>query len=183
MNTNETSQEMVEFLKAFAHADRLRIAGLVGVEALSANQLAQRLKISLRQVVENLTTLQNLGLVQQKGEIYFLDEKALQALARKVLSGSRSKAQMEDLPADEYERKVISDFSLPDGSFKTFPTQQKKFLAILRYIVRVFEPGMEYPEKQVNAMLLRFNEDTATLRRGLVDYNLMQRQAGVYKRI
>jgi hypothetical protein len=44
--------------------------------------------------------------------------------------------------------------------------------------VQVFEPGARYPEKQVNEILSRFNEDTARLRRNLVDFKLMARQGG-----
>ena len=55
------------------------------------------------------------------------------------------------------------------------PGQRKKLEALLRYIVRAFEPGVRYNEKQVNETLLRFHEDTAFLRRELVGYKLMAR--------
>jgi hypothetical protein len=37
---------------------------------------------------------------------------------------------------------------------------------------------VRYSEKQVNEMLNRFHEDTATLRRELVGYGLMGREGG-----
>jgi hypothetical protein len=80
------------------------------------------------------------------------------------------------------ERKVLADFMTPDGRLKHLPAQQKKCEMVLRHISHIFEPGQRYSEKQVNQMLLRFNEDTAALRRGLVDYHFMARQAGVYWR-
>jgi len=45
-------------------------------------------------------------------------------------------------------------------------------------VVKAFEPGVRYPEKQVNQMLSRFSDDTALLRRTLVDFHFMDREGG-----
>jgi len=50
--------------------------------------------------------------------------------------------------------------------------------AVLRHIVKVFEPDKRYSEKQVNKLLSGFHEDTATLRRELIGYGLMEREGG-----
>jgi hypothetical protein len=42
---------------------------------------------------------------------------------------------------------------------------------------------VQYSEKQVNEILGRFHEDTAMLRRGLVEAKMMARDHGVYWRI
>ncbi|MDP9356578.1 MAG: DUF2087 domain-containing protein, partial [Chloroflexota bacterium] len=44
-----------------------------------------------------------------------------------------------------------------------------------------FEPGREYPEKEVNAILRSAHEDVATLRRDLVDFGFMVRANGIYR--
>jgi hypothetical protein len=49
---------------------------------------------------------------------------------------------------------------------------------LLRYVLKAFEPDIRYSEKQVNEILSRFNEDTALLRRNLVDYGMMNREGG-----
>ena len=77
---------------------------------------------------------------------------------------------------DGYDRKVIADFTRPDGSLKEIPAQRKKLEAVLRYVVRDFEPGKRYTEKQVNEILSRFHADTASLRRELVASKLMERE-------
>ena len=46
----------------------------------------------------------------------------------------------------------------------------------------VFEIGVRYPERDVNAMLRAFHDDVATLRRYLVDEHFLSRDAGVYWR-
>jgi hypothetical protein len=73
---------------------------------------------------------------------------------------------------------VLADFSGRDGRLKTLPAQRKKLEVILRHVVRAFEPGLKYSEKQVNEILARFHADTATLRRELVGSGLMGRAGG-----
>jgi hypothetical protein len=182
MSTPQISNEILDYFKAMVDVNRLRIAGMLGLTRLTAAQIVDRLNLPLREVVNHLGFLVFLGVVRQDGEFYQLDEAAIEALARRALSGARKTIKEEDLPEDEYDRKVIKDFSLPDGSFKSLPMQQKKFGAIIRHVVNVFEPGTQYTEKQVNELLRKYNEDTASLRRGLVDSGLMQRQAGAYWR-
>jgi hypothetical protein len=67
---------------------------------------------------------------------------------------------------------------LPDGRLKTLPAQRKKQLVILRHILQAFETGVQYTEKQVNDILRRFSEDTASLRRDLVDLGWLAREGG-----
>ena len=97
---------------------------------------------------------------------------------RRLLSPEDFTAAVVDVDLDTYDRKVVTDYTRKDGSLKTIPAQQKKLEAILRYIVKAFEPGKRYSEKQVNKILAGYHEDTASLRRELVGYQLMKRQGG-----
>jgi hypothetical protein len=81
-------------------------------------------------------------------------------------------------PEDE---KVLNTF-VQDGRLVRMPARQGKKLVILRWLVERFEPGVSYPEPQVNAMLAQVDPDYAMLRRYLVDAGLMQRDQGVYWR-
>jgi len=178
----ETSDEVMVFFKTLVDADRLRIAGMLGMESLSVEQLADRLGLRPAQIANHLARLEQAGLVKQKARLYSLNTDALEALSRRVLAGSRPKIDPDLLEGDEYERKVLADFLLPDGRLKDFPMQNKKLMVILRHVLPVFEPGSQYPEKQVNEMLRRFHEDTASLRRYLVDTGMVQRKDGIYWR-
>jgi hypothetical protein len=80
-----------------------------------------------------------------------------------------------DLPANPYDRAVLRGYLRADGSLKEIPLQEKKFQAVLRHLQIQFAPGQRYSEKQVNAVLGRFHADVATLRRGLVDFKLLER--------
>jgi hypothetical protein len=64
----------------------------------------------------------------------------------------------------------------------SIPAQRKKRLAILRWLVEDFQPGTHYAEADVNRIISRRHPDFATLRRYLVDNELMQRQRGIYWR-
>ena len=67
--------------------------------------------------------------------------------------------------------------------FLFVPAQQKKLQAVLRHISREFDAGRQYTEKQVNEIIGRFHADTASLRRAMIDYKLMQRKDGKYWRV
>jgi hypothetical protein len=53
---------------------------------------------------------------------------------------------------------------------------------VLERIAQEFEPGRDYTEREVNIVLLDFHDDVATLRRGLIEHKLMQRDRGIYRR-
>lgn len=77
-----------------------------------------------------------------------------------------------------YDRKVLDTFIDSQGKIKALPAQEKKFQALLRYVLMSFEPSVRYTKKQVNEILSRYNDDTASLRRGLIGYQLMDRETG-----
>jgi hypothetical protein len=54
---------------------------------------------------------------------------------------------------------------------------------VLERLALDFEPGVHYPEPEVNAMLSAYHEDYAALRRHLVDEGFLDRAAGEYWRM
>jgi len=83
----------------------------------------------------------------------------------------------EGAATDEFEHKVLREFLTPQGAIRELPVQEKKLRVVLRYALRAFEAGQHYTEKEVNGQLLRFYPDTATLRRLLIDFHLLERQS------
>lgn len=176
------SEEVVFFYKALADANRLKIVGLLATRPYSVEELAALLDLKPSTVSHHLSKLSQVGLVAARTEsyynIYHLNEKALEEKTRRLLSRQDFTATAADIDLDSYDRKVLADFSHRDGSLKTIPAQRKKLEAVLRYIVKAFEPGKRYSEKQVNKILSGFHADTASLRRELVGAGLMQREGG-----
>lgn len=174
--------ELVELFKALADANRLKIIGLLAQKPYSVEELAALLNLKASTVSHHLSKLSKAGLVSAKAEgyysVYHLNEQALEATTQRIFSSEQAAASIEDVDLDAYDRKVLADYSTPDGRLKTIPAQRKKLDAVLRYIVKSFEPGIRYPEKEVNEILTRFHADTASLRRELVGSKLLEREGG-----
>ena len=82
----------------------------------------------------------------------------------------------------DYDVRVRENFIDAGQRLISIPVQRKKRLAILRWLVENFQPGRRYAETEVNQIISRRHEDFATLRRYMVDEELMQRQRGIYWR-
>jgi biotin operon repressor len=175
------NDELVTFFKALADANRLKIVGLLAQRSYSGEELAALLDLKPSTVSHHLSKLAEVGLVSARAEgyysVYQLEEAALQK-TRLLFSHDDLVSVASGVDADGYDRKVIGDFTHPDGSLKEIPAQRKKLEAILRYVVKAFEPDVRYSEKQVNEILSRYHADTASLRRELVASKLMEREGG-----
>ena len=176
------SEELVTFFKALADSNRLKIVGLLAEKSYSVEELAELLQLKPSTVSHHLSRLAEAGLVQARSESYYnvyqLDQSVLQEKARTMFTKGELSNVAAEVDADAYDKKVIKDYTRRDGSLKTLPAQRKKLEAILRYVVQAFDAGKRYSEKQVNEILSRYNDDTATLRRELIGYGLMQREGG-----
>ena len=176
------TEDLLTFYKAMADANRLKIVGLLAGRSYSVEELAALLDLRPSTVSHHLAKLAEAGLVTARTESYYnvyqLEEKALEERTRRLLSRQDFTSAVADMDLDSYDRKVLSDYTRRDGSLKTIPAQRKKLEAVLRYVVKSFQPGKRYSERKVNEMLRRFHEDTATLRRELVGYHLMEREGG-----
>ena len=80
------------------------------------------------------------------------------------------------------DRDRVVDTFMRDGRITQIPRQRAKRLILLDLLAQEFEPGVRYPERDVNETLARFHPDTAALRRYLVDEEFMERDAGLYWR-
>jgi len=176
------SEELVTFFKALADANRLKIVGLLAEKPYSVEELAALLKLKPPTISHHLSKLVEAGLVNSRSESYYnvyqLDQSALEAKTRTMFSQQELSNVASEVDADAYDKKVIKDYSRRDGTLKTLPSQRKKLEAILRYVVKAFDVEKRYSEKQVNEILARYHADTATLRRELVGFRLMQREGG-----
>ncbi len=181
MNAQPANQdELLKFMKSLADAGRLKIAGLLGVEALTPAQVSERLGMEPDEVTRQLEQLAAAGLAHKEGSAYRLDSQALEKLTRQVLAQSHPPAP--EYEGDEFEVKTLRAYIARDGTLKTIPTQHKKLMVILAHLAKQFEPGVQYPESQVNQTLRKYHEDTAALRRYMVDNGLLKRDKGFYWR-
>jgi excisionase family DNA binding protein len=86
------------------------------------------------------------------------------------------------LPKTTRQRTLASFFG-PDGRLTKIPDRRGKREEVLREVVKVLEPARIYAERDLNAVLRRFHDDVAWLRRELVSMKLLVRtRNGIYKR-
>jgi hypothetical protein len=172
------NQEMLDFVKALAHADRLKIVGILAQKSARMPEIAAGLSLPTREVFNHLAFLEHVGVVHKKDDLYELDTNGLQTLARRQFEGKRlSSTSKPDL--EKNSQKVLAAFLNSDGTIRQMPnsrTQIAKFRMVLDYILAAFEPGAVYTEKEVNSILRRFNEDVSVLRRDLIDAKMLARE-------
>ena len=165
--------EVMDFVKAMASAERLRVIGALVRGNATQKEIAEQLHVPVRDVFQHLAFLSHVGVVREEDGVYELDEKAVETLARGQFEGTQP--EYADQPEDA--RKVLKAYLNADGTLKQIPMDKRKLLVILTFVVDVFEYDAAYTEKEVNTILRRFNPDTAALRRYLVDHGFMARES------
>ena len=85
-------------------------------------------------------------------------------------------------PKQTEAEKVMAAF-FEDGRLKALPVKQRKRMIVLESFAARFEPGIVYPEKDVNEMISQAYADYCTIRRDLVDFGFMARDKGGYWRL
>ncbi len=171
MNTNP---DMLNFLKAVSDADRLRVIGLLTRHGANRADIVAKLNLPLQDVVNHVAFLESVGVLSQKEGVYELNDTKLAALARENFAKERP-AYVPAPELDPQSKKVLKAYLNPDGSIRQIPNQPAKLQIILNYLIQAFAPGSHYTEKEVNQILRRFHEDTAGLRRDLVDAKMLDR--------
>jgi predicted transcriptional regulator len=174
--------DLVRFFKVLGEPQRLRIVGLLSRRPHTVEDLAASLHLSVSTVSHHLSRLTDAGLVSARAESYYnvyaLKTEVLTTMARTILKDAEQPRLTDDSMLDPFERKVMEAFTTPDGRIKAFPVQEKKYLVLLRYVLKAFDPGVKYTEKRVNQILSNYSKDTARLRRSLVEFGFMAREGG-----
>lgn len=94
-----------------------------------------------------------------------------------VKRGAKMVDERYSLTQKEYEEILNRYFPNGlDGAMTSFPVKEKRKLAILTHLVKRFEPGIRYTEKEVTEILKKAHADHATLRRYLIEYGFMSRE-------
>ena len=118
------THELLDFVKAMADADRLRIIGVLARRRANKSEIAGRLNMPLRDAVDHLSYLEQVGVISLKDNLYELNTEKVEGLARNQLREEKEKY----IPAPELDkksRKVLVSCLEPDGTIKrTIPACQ-----------------------------------------------------------
>jgi hypothetical protein len=187
MMGQEEFETLLNFFKALGNESRLKIIGLLANREYTVGELAAVLDLKEPTVSQHLNMLKAMGFVSVRPEgnhrFYSFDAQSLMNMNKEFFSreGLASLVTGFDDVGDVTERKVLKTFF--DGDRLTqFPSSQKKWMVVLKWLANQFEFDVEYTEKQVNEILTRHHADYATLRRELIDYKFMRRDKGIYWR-
>lgn len=184
--------DLLQTLKALSDASRLRIVGLLADRPYSVEELAAAAALSPGTVAHHLKRLRDAGLVESREARpyveYSLAVGRLRDVGRRIGRLERETEATATLPGPDgrpmpaYDAKVLRAFV--DGDRLTaIPAQAKKRAVILGWLLeRCFPEDRDYPERTVNERIGAVHEDTAALRRYLVETGLMTRSGGVYRR-
>jgi hypothetical protein len=173
--------QLVEFFRALADADRLRIVGRLAEGPATLPKLAGDLRISSRDCARHLTLLTSLGLVDEENTrapaLYRFSERWLRETSQAILDSPRSRAL--NGATDDRSRALASFFR--DGRLLSIPTGDVRKEIVLTEIAGAFEAKRTYSEREVNAILKAiYPYDFVTLRRLLVDFRYLNRSNSVY---
>ena len=182
MDSKPHVENLVEFFKVLGDPNRLRIVGLLAQRAYTVEQLSETLDVGASTVSHHLARLARAGLVVSRSESYYnlysLKTDALSGMAKEMLAQAQPARPASEQDLCDFDRKVLATFTTSDGRIKAFPMQERKFRVLLRHVLPSFSHGVRYTEKRVNEILSKYNDDTARLRRWLVDFGYMAREGG-----
>ena len=180
-----TMEGLVAFLKALADPNRLRILGLLTGEEATGEELADALGISEATISHHLNRLKELGLVRVRPDgtrrLHQTDEERLTAFL-KSLPGTATRIARGTVDPEAFSQKILKTYFEGDR-LKEIPLRYKKQRIILAKLVEQFQPGVRYPEKEVNEIFKRFHPDCAALRRYMIDHRFMARENNIYWRL
>lgn len=118
-----------------------------------------------------MTQLESAGLITRSNEIWVVDEARLRSLLQQ---GARRR------PKDGPERFLTTDGRI--DRYPSNPDERDEFLEVL--MPRVIDPTEVLSEAELGSRLSALTDDTARLRRALVDHGFLERdRAGTAYRI
>ncbi len=179
-------QLLLSFFKVLGNESRLKIVGVLAQGETSVSDLATLVGLKEPTVSHHLTKLAQVGLVGKRVDgnthLYSLESQRLEDLSKRIYTAEGIEAIASPVDESTYERKVLQAFT-EGPKLLQIPASRKKRRVVLEWLLADFARDREYPEKEVNELLLKHHWDSATLRREFIMNKLMARDHGVYWRL
>jgi hypothetical protein len=193
-----------ELCGLLAEHDRLAVFAAVVLGASTPAEVSARSGLTARHTQGALRRLEQGGLISTVEGRLVAEEAAFKEAVREY--GSKAPDARDDLDPDrakaaakmpgpskphpppqtphqarDQASSVLRVF-VRAGRLTQIPVARGKRRIVLEHIAANFEPGVRYPERDVDAVLRAWHPDHASLRRYLIDEGLMTREKGVYWR-
>jgi hypothetical protein len=183
-STATEGPDAASLLALIVAGDRLPVVAALVLGARTLDEIAERAQLPARDVLRVLTRLESAGLTSVDGSRWTLQVDVL----RDAVTGERWVAGRPAVAAPEGdgdappEHGAVLRAFFRHGRLVRLPAQRTKRLVVLDKLAREFEPGVRYPELEVNDKLTAFHPDYASLRRYLVEEDFLARENGIYWR-
>lgn len=169
-------------VRLLAEPTRRKVFAALVLGDRTPTEVAGTTGLRARDVVAALRKLADGGLVQLARDGAIPVEQVFADVARQTVVA----VQPEDLGyTDERVAGILRTF-VRDGRLLGLPAQRSRRTIVLEHIAQSFEPGVEYSEAAVNDVLKGWSADSGvdhvSLRRYLIDENLLDRHGGCYRR-
>lgn len=164
-----------------AEQSRLKVVSALALGATTESDVVNATGLDPKTVRKALDRLIKGGLVDATASdgLRVVVERLKGAAQR--AAAERPQTRPEDLGATADQAQVLRNY-LVDGRLTHIPSNRGKRRVVLDFLGGQFEPGRVYPEEQVNYLLGRFHADYASLRRALVEEEVLERREGSYWR-
>jgi len=169
-------------VRLLAEPARLRVFAALVLGARTSTEVIERTGLDVRDVANGLRRLSEGGLVELTREGAIPIERVFGELARQTAA---AEPQEDHGYTDARAAGVLRAF-VRGGRLLGLPANRSRRVIVLEHLAQSFEPGVDYPESEVNAVLAEWSADSGvdhvSLRRYLVDEDLLRRVDGVYRR-
>ena len=172
------ADDPADLIRVVADPLRLALLGRAAEGRLSLEEVAAAFGIPKRKVAESLGKLRASGLVDDSLR---LDHKLLRSIAASLPSPEEADAVITEGPWSEEEKRVLRRF-FQGTRLTEIPSTRRKRALVLERLGQEFEPGLRYQEQDVNFTLQLFHPDYASLRRYMIEEDILTRSEGVYWR-
>ena len=184
--------KIVSYHKALADTTRIRMLILLAEREWSGQELAERLHVTPATITHHATKLREASLINERREkntIYFsLNDYFIHSGAKGTIELIYKNAEAKEVQEMEQDKQkfrdtVIRNFYMAngEGKLKQIPSQLKKKLIVLEYMVSRLEQGRKYTEKEINAFIKQYHDDFATIRREFIMHQYMFRENEIYE--
>ncbi|MCP4964418.1 MAG: DUF2087 domain-containing protein [bacterium] len=171
-------EDPADLIRLVADPVRLALLGRAAEGTLSIDEVADSFGVPKRKVAEAVGRLRAVGLIADDKT---LDVEVLQQAAARLPTPEGAASVIVDGPWSDGEKKILSRF-FSGTRLTEIPTSTKKRQLVLERLAQEFEPGLRYQERDVNFTLQLFHEDYVSLRRYMVEEDILTRAEGVYWR-
>lgn len=181
-----TENQAIAIFKCLSDRSRLQILKSLSTEPMYVERLSERLSLTPSTISFHLKKLEDAGIVysvkDQYYQVYHLVENVLKENILDLIKDESSEIALQKEREENYARKVIENF-FEYGKLRNIPAQRKKRLIVLNEILKEFEIGKKYTEKEVNLIIANFHDDFCTIRREMISERMMDRNGMEYWRI